>query len=154
MVHSFLFTPVPEIWLSSPFRVVARAANTAVTPSSIMACSWALVTEVVVVGSATGGGVVVTGFKSPLQAAKRWQNSLSSRVTILDRFEVERGRIRAFEQETQDLDVEIKQMKDLKASYSVITPQELRRNQINEKISHHHSYGVTALSQLRRNLPR
>ncbi|GJX10814.1 hypothetical protein Tco_0200673 [Tanacetum coccineum] len=55
---SFSFTPVPEVGLSSPFRVVARAANTAVTPSSIMACSWALVTEVVVVGSVTGGGAV------------------------------------------------------------------------------------------------
>ncbi|GJT73723.1 BYPASS-related protein [Tanacetum coccineum] len=68
-------------------------------------------------------------------------------VAVLEEFTTS-----AFEQETQDLDVEIKQMKDLKASYSVITPQELRRNQINEKISHHHSYGVTALSQLRRNL--
>ncbi|GJU22160.1 hypothetical protein Tco_1155502 [Tanacetum coccineum] len=38
-------------------------------------------------------------------------------------------RIRALEQETRDLDVEIKQMKDLKASYGVNTPQELRRNQ-------------------------
>ncbi|GKF75009.1 hypothetical protein Tco_0224453, partial [Tanacetum coccineum] len=38
-------------------------------------------------------------------------------------------RTRALEQETQDLDVEIKQMKDLKASYGVTTPQELHRNQ-------------------------
>ncbi|GKF49128.1 hypothetical protein Tco_0142379, partial [Tanacetum coccineum] len=59
-IPSYL-TPVPEVWLSSPFQVVARAANTAVTPSSIMACSWALVTEVVVVGSVTGGGVTMTG---------------------------------------------------------------------------------------------
>nr|GEV40559.1 reverse transcriptase domain-containing protein [Tanacetum cinerariifolium] len=63
-------------------------------------------------------------------------------------------RIRALEQETQDLDVENKQKKDLKASYGVTTPQELRRNQIKEEISHHYSYGVTALSQLHRNLPR
>ncbi|GJW49746.1 hypothetical protein Tco_0091097 [Tanacetum coccineum] len=39
------------------------------------------------------------------------------------------GRIRAFEQETRDLDVEIKQMKELKANYSVTSPQELRHNQ-------------------------
>ncbi|GKD86725.1 hypothetical protein Tco_1357879, partial [Tanacetum coccineum] len=38
-------------------------------------------------------------------------------------------RIRAFDQETRDFDVEIKQMKELKANYSVTSPQELRRNQ-------------------------
>ncbi|GJU08155.1 hypothetical protein Tco_1124585 [Tanacetum coccineum] len=37
----------------------------------------------------------------------------------------EYGRKRAFEQETWDLDVEIKQMKVFKASYSVTAPQEL-----------------------------
>ncbi|GJU94471.1 hypothetical protein Tco_1319227 [Tanacetum coccineum] len=47
-------------WLH-PIPVVSRAASAAVTPSLIMACSWALVTEVVVVGSVTGGGVVVSG---------------------------------------------------------------------------------------------
>ncbi|GKB77730.1 hypothetical protein Tco_0944625 [Tanacetum coccineum] len=39
------------------------------------------------------------------------------------------GKTRALEQETHDLDVEIQQMKDLKASYGITTPQELRRNQ-------------------------
>ncbi|GKA31590.1 hypothetical protein Tco_0717895, partial [Tanacetum coccineum] len=55
-------------------------------------------------------------------------------------------RIRALEQDTRDLDVENKQKKDVKASYGVTTPQELRRNQIKEEVSHYHSYGVTALS--------
>ncbi|GKC18395.1 reverse transcriptase domain-containing protein [Tanacetum coccineum] len=50
------------------------------------------------------------------------------------------GRTRALEQETQDLEVEIKQMKDLKASYDATTTQELRCNQIKEEMSHHHSY--------------
>ncbi|GJV92674.1 putative reverse transcriptase domain-containing protein [Tanacetum coccineum] len=59
------------------------------------------------------------------------------------------GRIRAFEEETRDLDVEIKQMQELKASYGVTTPQELRRNQVNERMSHHPSYGVNASSCLR-----
>ncbi|GKC15309.1 hypothetical protein Tco_1012091, partial [Tanacetum coccineum] len=40
-----------------------------------------------------------------------------------------RGRIQALEQEMRDLDVEHKQMKMLKASYGVTTPQELCRNQ-------------------------
>ncbi|GJU86802.1 hypothetical protein Tco_1294348 [Tanacetum coccineum] len=51
-----------------------------------------------------------------------------------------------------DLDVEIKQMKDLKASYGVTTTQELRRNQIKEEMSQHHSYGITTSLPLRRNL--
>ncbi|GJW07882.1 hypothetical protein Tco_1570305, partial [Tanacetum coccineum] len=38
-------------------------------------------------------------------------------------------RTQALEQETRDLDVEIKQMKVLKAGYGVTTPQEVRRNQ-------------------------
>ncbi|GJT43528.1 hypothetical protein Tco_0952243 [Tanacetum coccineum] len=42
------------------------------------------------------------------------------------------GRIRAFEQETRDLDVEIKQMKELKANYDVTSLQELRRNMMGE----------------------
>ncbi|GJR49771.1 hypothetical protein Tco_1400292 [Tanacetum coccineum] len=42
---------------------------------------------------------------------------------------LETRRIRAFEQETWDLDVEIKQTKELKANYGVTSPQELRRNQ-------------------------
>ncbi|GJT43529.1 hypothetical protein Tco_0952244 [Tanacetum coccineum] len=37
-----------------------------------------------------------------------------------------KGRIRAFEQERRDLDVEIKQMKELKANYGVTSPRELR----------------------------
>ncbi|GJV82451.1 hypothetical protein Tco_1522349 [Tanacetum coccineum] len=63
-------------------------------------------------------------------------------------------RTRALEQETRDLDVEIKQMKDLKASYGVTTPQDLRRNLIKEGMSQHHSYDITTLLPLRRNLPR
>ncbi|GJW33154.1 hypothetical protein Tco_0053186 [Tanacetum coccineum] len=39
------------------------------------------------------------------------------------------GRTRALEQKTRDLDVAHKQMKMLKAIYSVTSPQELRRNQ-------------------------
>ncbi|GJU17105.1 hypothetical protein Tco_1145071, partial [Tanacetum coccineum] len=62
------------------------------------------------------------------------------RISILQRIQV-------FEQETWDLNVENKQKKDLKASYGVTTLQELRRNQIKEETSHHHSYGVTASSQ-------
>ncbi|GJV40420.1 RNA-directed DNA polymerase, eukaryota, reverse transcriptase zinc-binding domain protein [Tanacetum coccineum] len=46
----------------------------------------------------------------------------------------EMGRKQAFEQETQDLDVEIKQMKAFKASYGVTILQELRRNHTNEEI--------------------
>nr|GEY17115.1 hypothetical protein [Tanacetum cinerariifolium] len=48
------------------------------------------------------------------------------------------------EQVTWDLNVEIKQMKDLKTSYGVTTPQELRRNLVKEEMSQHHSYGVTS----------
>nr|GEV82842.1 reverse transcriptase domain-containing protein [Tanacetum cinerariifolium] len=51
-------------------------------------------------------------------------------------------------------DVENKQKKNPKSNYDVTTPRELRRNQIKEEISHHRSYGVTASSQLRHNLPR
>ncbi|GJV38109.1 reverse transcriptase domain-containing protein [Tanacetum coccineum] len=61
------------------------------------------------------------------------------------------GRIRAFEQETQDLDVEINLMKELKASYGVTTTQELCRNQVNKGMSQHPSYGVNASSCLLRN---
>ncbi|GKC27502.1 RNA-directed DNA polymerase, partial [Tanacetum coccineum] len=57
-------------------------------------------------------------------------------------------RIRACEQETRDLDVEIKQIKELKAIYNVTFPQELRRNQVNEGMSQHPSYGVNASSCL------
>nr|GEV91807.1 putative reverse transcriptase domain, aspartic peptidase domain protein [Tanacetum cinerariifolium] len=53
---SSLLAPVLEVWLSSPFLVASRAANAALTPSLIIACSWALVTDVVVVDG------VVTGF--------------------------------------------------------------------------------------------
>ncbi|GKC87083.1 hypothetical protein Tco_1147732, partial [Tanacetum coccineum] len=59
--------------------------------------------------------------------------------------------IRAFEQEIRDLEVEIKQMKEVKANYGVTTPQELRHNQINEGMSQHPSYDVNASSCLRRN---
>nr|GEY63378.1 hypothetical protein [Tanacetum cinerariifolium] len=62
--------------------------------------------------------------------------------------------IRAFKQETQDLDVEIKQMNELKASYGVTTPQELRCNQVNEGMSQHPSYDVNASSCLRLNQHR
>ncbi|GJU55497.1 reverse transcriptase domain-containing protein [Tanacetum coccineum] len=65
-----------------------------------------------------------------------------------------RGRIRAFEQETRDLDVEIKQINELKASYGVTTPQELRRNQVNEGMSQHPSFGVNASSCLHHNQHR
>nr|GFC15657.1 hypothetical protein [Tanacetum cinerariifolium] len=44
-----LLAPVPEVWLSPPFLVASCAANAALTPSLIIACSWALVTDVVVV---------------------------------------------------------------------------------------------------------
>ncbi|GJU61730.1 hypothetical protein Tco_1243565, partial [Tanacetum coccineum] len=53
-------------------------------------------------------------------------------------------RIQALEQETRDLDVEIKQMKDLKVSYGVTTPHELCRNQIKEEMRQHHDYVITA----------
>ncbi|GJU50737.1 hypothetical protein Tco_1220292 [Tanacetum coccineum] len=49
-------------------------------------------------------------------------NVLEEIISLVWKFE--RG-IRAFEQQTRDLDVEIKQMKELKASYGVTTPQEL-----------------------------
>nr|GFD07224.1 hypothetical protein [Tanacetum cinerariifolium] len=55
-----LLAPVPEVWLSSPFLVASRAANAALTPSLIIACSWALVTDVVVVDGVVTG--VVPGF--------------------------------------------------------------------------------------------
>ncbi|GKC05631.1 hypothetical protein Tco_0997241 [Tanacetum coccineum] len=48
------------------------------------------------------------------------------------------GRFREFKQKTQNLDMEIKQMKKLKASYGVTTPQELPRNHIKEEMSQHH----------------
>ncbi|GJW14749.1 zinc finger, CCHC-type, retrotransposon gag domain protein [Tanacetum coccineum] len=51
-------------------------------------------------------------------------------------------RKRAFEQETRDLNVKIKQMKVFKASCVVTTSQELRRNHINEEMSNHLA-GVT-----------
>ncbi|GKE69287.1 hypothetical protein Tco_1527359, partial [Tanacetum coccineum] len=38
-------------------------------------------------------------------------------------------RTQVLEQETRDLDMEIKQIKVLKAGYGVTTPQELRCNQ-------------------------
>nr|GEV05461.1 hypothetical protein [Tanacetum cinerariifolium] len=44
------------------------------------------------------------------------------------------GRIQALEQETRDLDVENKQMKVIKASYGVTTPQELLRNLIKARM--------------------
>nr|GEU28911.1 reverse transcriptase domain-containing protein [Tanacetum cinerariifolium] len=59
-------------------------------------------------------------------------------------FVIQEGRIQGLEQETLDLDMENKRKKDLKPRYGVTTPQELRRNQIKEETSHHHSYGVTA----------
>nr|GEY09691.1 hypothetical protein [Tanacetum cinerariifolium] len=64
------------------------------------------------------------------------------------------GSIQALEQETRDLNVENMRKKDLRASYGITTPQELRCNQIKEEISHHHSYGVTASLQLCRKLSR
>ncbi|GJW52348.1 hypothetical protein Tco_0093699 [Tanacetum coccineum] len=57
---------------------------------------------------------------------------------------IQNGRIQALEHERWDLDVEIKQIKDLKASYGITIPQELRRNQIKEDMSQHHDYGITA----------
>nr|GEU62983.1 hypothetical protein [Tanacetum cinerariifolium] len=48
-----------------------------------------------------------------------------------------KGGIRAFEQETRDLNVEIKKMKELKANYGVTSMQELRRNQVNEGMTQH-----------------
>nr|GEW48440.1 zf-CCHC domain-containing protein/DUF4219 domain-containing protein/UBN2 domain-containing protein [Tanacetum cinerariifolium] len=48
--------PVLEVWLSSPFLFASRAASVAVAPWSIIACSWALVIEVVV----SEAGVVMT----------------------------------------------------------------------------------------------
>nr|GEU61195.1 hypothetical protein [Tanacetum cinerariifolium] len=62
--------------------------------------------------------------------------------------------IPVFEQETRDLDMEIMQIKELKANYDVTTPQELLRNQVNEGISQHLSYSVNASSCLRRNQHR
>nr|GEW15464.1 hypothetical protein [Tanacetum cinerariifolium] len=52
--------------LSSPFLVASRAANAALTPSSIIACSWALVTDVVVVDGVVTG--VVHGFNLVIEA--------------------------------------------------------------------------------------
>nr|GEV52994.1 hypothetical protein [Tanacetum cinerariifolium] len=56
------------------------------------------------------------------------------------------GRTQALEQEMQDLDVGHKQMKMLKAIYGV--------TKIKEGMSQHHSYGVTMMLPLRRNIPR
>ncbi|GJQ93869.1 hypothetical protein Tco_0005008, partial [Tanacetum coccineum] len=67
---------------------------------------------------------------------------LLNRVSKLPKSSNKTGGIRAFEQETRDLDVEIKQMKELKASYGITTPHELRRNQVNEGMSQHPSYYV------------
>nr|GEZ47690.1 hypothetical protein [Tanacetum cinerariifolium] len=65
----------------------------------------------------------------------------------------EKGIIRALEQETHDLDVDNKQ----KEMPRLVTAQPLRRSyvvtQINEEISHHHSYGVTVTLPLPYNLP-
>nr|GFB42006.1 hypothetical protein [Tanacetum cinerariifolium] len=55
-----LLVHVPELWLSLPFLVASRAANAALTPLFIIACSWALVTDVVVVDGVVIG--VVPGF--------------------------------------------------------------------------------------------
>ncbi|GJU16622.1 hypothetical protein Tco_1144588 [Tanacetum coccineum] len=69
-------TPVPEEWLSVPFLVASRAAKAALTPSLIIAWSWAFVTVVVV--AAVGSVVVVTGVDLCLQcvnarsASKAW----------------------------------------------------------------------------------
>nr|GFC24102.1 hypothetical protein [Tanacetum cinerariifolium] len=52
-----LLAPVPEVWLSSPFLVASHAANAALMPSLIIACSWALVTDVVVVDGVVTGVV-------------------------------------------------------------------------------------------------
>nr|GEV00263.1 ribonuclease H-like domain-containing protein [Tanacetum cinerariifolium] len=47
--------------------------------------------------------------------------------------------------------MEIKQMKELKASYDVTSPQKLHRNQVNEGLSQHASYNIFASSCLCRN---
>nr|GEX59102.1 hypothetical protein [Tanacetum cinerariifolium] len=57
-----LLTPVPDVSLSSPVRFASRAASVALTPWSIMAGSWALVTVVVVVDGAWFGFDVAPGF--------------------------------------------------------------------------------------------
>nr|GEU31633.1 retrotransposon protein, putative, unclassified [Tanacetum cinerariifolium] len=56
-------------------------------------------------------------------AAKPYQEDSFKFYLIIGR------RIRAFEQETLDLDVEIEQIKELKANYGITSQQELRQNQ-------------------------
>nr|GFA90714.1 hypothetical protein [Tanacetum cinerariifolium] len=55
------FLKALELWLSSPFVLLraSRAAKAAVTPWSIIACSWALVTDVVLVVSWSAIDLVV-----------------------------------------------------------------------------------------------
>ncbi|GJY19376.1 hypothetical protein Tco_0390867 [Tanacetum coccineum] len=65
----------------------------------------------------------------------RWEVCKS--VPVLQYADRTMGRIRAFEQETQDLNVEIKQMNELRANYGVTPPPELRRDQVNEEMSRH-----------------
>nr|GEX83695.1 hypothetical protein [Tanacetum cinerariifolium] len=55
-----LLAHVPEVWLLLPFLVALHAANAALTPSLIVACSWALVTDIVVVDGVVTA--VVPGF--------------------------------------------------------------------------------------------
>ncbi|GJW88058.1 hypothetical protein Tco_0163398 [Tanacetum coccineum] len=61
----------------------------------------------------------------------------------------ESGRIRAFEEETRDLDVETKQMKELKANYSVTYHRSYAVTKINEGMSQHKDYSVTIANVLR-----
>ncbi|GJW81558.1 hypothetical protein Tco_0145533 [Tanacetum coccineum] len=66
-------------------------------------------------------------------STKEETNEMEFKVNSTD-FHVVKRRNTTFDQETCDLDVEIKQMKELKASYNVTSPQELRRNQVNEVV--------------------
>nr|GEY35901.1 reverse transcriptase domain-containing protein [Tanacetum cinerariifolium] len=61
---SCLLTPVPESWLSSPFRLLSasRAANASPTPWLISVLSWALVIRVVVVVFVVAGVDLVVLF--------------------------------------------------------------------------------------------
>ncbi|GJU68386.1 hypothetical protein Tco_1254645 [Tanacetum coccineum] len=86
--------------------------------------------------SQQGNGIRVQLSDHPENETLRLVRGLSDFDPFFVRFSVLMDsrirRTRALEQETRDLDVEIKQIKDLNASYGVTTPKELRRESLSE----------------------